>query len=492
MNLQLLLPEIYLFGGASLFLMIDVFLRKKFSNINYVNHLVSLLICTLALLAISQNFTLETTAFNEMIKVNFFTSYIKSFIILILTAVLLFAVNFVIIESKISAEFMALIFLATIGGMLMISANDFLLFYLALELQALSLYVLAAINRKSYKSAEAGVKYFVLGSLASAILLFGISLIYGYSGTTNFTAIANLYNSSDVEIIKKIPIGVVVGFVLVATAMFFKIAAAPFHMWSPDVYEGSASIVTTFFATVTKFTIIIAFINILINFNFMWTGISKIFIVISLLSFLVGSFGAIFQNNLKRLLAYSSIGHVGFILLSLAIFSKYGFSNAIFYTIIYTIISIGTFGFLNIIISKDKKEYNHENDSKSDEIYNIKSLSGLASKNPKMAFALSVLMFSSAGIPPLAGFFSKFYVLSAAIYGGFLYIAIIAILFSVISAYYYLRIVKIMYFDEVSDTIILDKNFNSKIIIMITALFNILLIFFIKPVLDTIANFMPY
>jgi len=426
-----------------------------------------------------------------MIKVNFFTSYIKAFIIVTLTSVLLFSVSFVLIESKISAEFIALLFLATIGGMLMISANSFLVFYLALELQALSLYVLAALNRKSKKSAESGIKYFILGSLASAIFLFGVSLIYGYSGTVNFSALSELYPKTSSEIMKNVPIGVMVGFILVITAMFFKIAAAPFHMWSPDVYEGSAPIVTTFFAVVVKFTVTLAFINLLINFDIRWLGLNKIFIVTALLSFIVGSFGAIFQTNFKRLLAYSSIGHIGFILLSLSSFSKYGFSYAVFYSMIYAIISIGTFGFLNIILCKNSNRHNHEDDNESGQIYDIKSFSGLSKTNPKMAFSLAVLMLSSAGIPPLAGFFSKFYVLSAIISSGFLYIAIIAVLFSVISAYYYLRIVKIMYFDKPNNVIILENNFNSKLIIMIAALFNISLILFMKPMIAAITNFMP-
>ncbi len=491
MNLELLSPEITLFSGAIIILMLDVFLRKKVSSISYLSHLLALLVCAVTLIAISKNFVAESLLFNDMIKVSFFTSYIKSFIILILTAVLLFSLNFIISEAKISAEFISLIFLATLGSIVMISANDFLIFYLALELQALSLYILAAINRKSPKSAEAGIKYFILGSLASAILLFGISLIYGYSGTTNFNALSQLYPHSESEIIKNVPIGVMVGFILVIVAMFFKIAAAPFHMWSPDVYEGSPPIVTTFFATVIKFSVIIAFINILSNLNIKWPGLNKIFITISLLSFAIGSFGAIFQKNFKRLLAYSSIGHVGFILLSLVIFNKYGFSYAVFYSMIYAVISIGTFGFLNIVVCKNSNLYNHENDEEAKKIYDIQSLSGLAKTNPRVAFALSVLMFSSAGIPPLAGFFSKFYVLSSVIAGQFVAVAVVAVLFSVISAFYYLRIVKIMYFDQPNNIIELEGNLNSNLIIMIAALFNVFLIFFIKPMTQAIFNFMP-
>lgn len=490
MNLILLSPEITLSLGAFAILMIDVFLCKKVKSIHFFLHLFSLIICAAALFSIGNTLVGETLILNDMLKISFFTSYAKAFILVALTCVLLFGINFIASESRISAEFIALLFSATIGGMLMISANDFLAFYMALELQALSLYVLAAINRKSKQAAEAGVKYFILGSLASAIFLFGVSLVYGFSGTVNFSAIATLYEAKDLELLKDISVGVMVGFILIITAMFFKISAAPFHMWSPDVYQGSASIVTTFFATVVKFSVIIAFINILMNFHIPWPGIGKIFVVVAVISFIVGSLGAIFQKNLKRLLAYSSIGHIGFILLGLASFSKYGFSYAIFYAMIYAVISIGLFGFLNIILPKTGEISNHEDDAKSNEIYDISALSGLSKTNPKMSFAISALIFSSAGIPPLAGFFTKFYILSAAIASGFLYAAIIAVIFSVVSAYYYLRIVKLIYFDKPSGKIIIDDNANPKLLIMVTALLNIFLLFMMKPLIGMIFNFM--
>jgi len=491
MNLILIAPEITLVCGAFFTLIFDAFLRNKIKYINYLTHFIGLVICAIVLISIQKTFTIDTLILNDMLRINFFTAFVKCFLLLLLVCVILLGVNFVILERKISSEFIALLMIATAGGMLMISANDFLTFYLALEMQSLPLYILCAINKKSTQSAEAGIKYFILGSLSSALFLFGVSLIYGFSGSINFSAISNLYDVADAQIVKNISLGVMVGFIFVITALLFKISAAPFHMWTPDVYQGSASIITTFFAALVKFSSLIALMNILINFDIKWPGINTIFVVTGIISIIVGSLGAIYQKNIKRLLAYSSIGHVGFMLLGLSALSKFGFTYTVFYAMIYAIIALGTFGFLNIIIEKNGEKYNHEDDDMANKIYDINSLAGLSKTNPKMAFAVAALMFSSAGIPPLAGFFSKFYILSAVIVAGFLPAAIIAIIFSVVSAYYYLKIVKIMYFDKPSNIIAIDDNINTKLIIFTIGLINILLIFMMKPILNAIFNFMP-
>lgn len=487
MNLSLISPEITLFCGALIILMSDVFLGKKIKNFFYVSHLLSLLFCAATLLLISANFVKSDVIFNQMFTSNSFTSFNKSIAVMLLTIVILISFGFVYSMQKISSEFLALLMIATTGGMLLISANDFLVFYLGLELQALSLYLLAALNRNSGKSSEAGMKYFILGCLASGILLFGISLIYGFSGTTNFSALNQLYHHEGVEQFP-IPVAVMLGFILVITAMFFKISAAPFHMWSPDVYEGSAPTVTTFFATVAKFTAVIALLRLFAGVIIGWQGIEKVFIFVAMLSIIVGSFGAIFQKNIKRLLAYSSIGHVGFVLLGMASFGKESFAACVLYMIIYSIISLGSFGFLTLM----KSPSGIESDEENDKIFSISSLSGLAKTNPIMAFSLSVLMFSTAGIPPLAGFFSKFYILIAAVSHGFLFFAIAAILLSVVSAYYYLRIVKVMYFDEPKNTMILQDFGNVKLIIFLSAIFNLVLIFFLEPLLSSILNFLTF
>lgn len=489
MNLALILPEITLFCGALIILMSDVFFGKKIKEFFYLSHLLSLLFCAVTLLLIINNFVKTDLIFNQMFISNSFTSLVKAFAIVLLTIVVLISLGFISTIKKISAEFLALLMIATSGGMILISANDFLVFYLGLELQALSLYLLAALNRSSAKSSEAGMKYFILGCLASGILLFGISMIYGFSGTTNFTTLTNLYHAANSASQNAIPVGVMFGFILVITAMFFKVSAAPFHMWTPDVYEGSTSTVTTFFATVAKFTTVMALLRLFSTLIIGWPGISNVFLFAALLSIAVGSFGAIFQKNLKRLLAYSSIGHVGFVLLGMAAFSKDGFAACVLYMVIYALISIGSFGFLTLI----KSQSGIESDAENEKTFAISSLAGLAKTNPIMAFSLSVLMFSTAGIPPLAGFFSKFYILVFAVSRGFLISSIAAILFSVVSAFYYLRVVKVMYFDEAKENAIKLEDFgNVKLVILLTAIFNLILIAFLNPLLNLITNFLVF
>ncbi len=486
MHLALISPEITLFCGALVVLMSDVFLSKKIKEFFYISHLISLLFCAVTLFLVIRNFASSELIFNNMFASNSFTSFAKAIVMLLLTIVVLFSLRFIFSIQKISAEFLALLMIATVGGMVLISANDFLVFYLGLELQALSLYLLAALNRDSAKSSEAGMKYFILGCLASGILLFGISMIYGFSGTVNFTALMELYHGENVAA-NSIPVGVMFGFILVITAMFFKISAAPFHMWTPDVYEGSAPIVTTFFATIAKFTAVMALMKLVSSLAIGWQGMDKIFVFVAIASLVVGSFGAIFQKNLKRLLAYSSIGHVGFVLLGMASFSKEGSTACVFYMIVYAVISIGSFGFLTLVKSSHHEK---ESDEENEKTFAISSFSGLAKTNPVMAFSLAVLMFSTAGIPPFAGFFSKLYILIAAISHGFLFAAIAAVLFSVISAYYYLRVVKVMYFDEPKKVITLEDFGNVRLIIFFTAIFNLVIILFLNQLLTLITNFL--
>jgi NADH-quinone oxidoreductase subunit N len=479
-NFSLILPEISLFCGALFIILSDSYLNRKFKDICYFSHLVALISCAIASFFAVKNIAFNQLLFSEMFVSNSFTSFAKALTIIFLVLVILFSLSFVDKNKKISAEFLALLLIAAVGGMVMISANDFLTFYLGLEMQALSLYLLAAIDRSSKKSCEAGIKYFILGCVASGILLFGVSMIYGFSGTINFSALNNLYQTQNLESYKNIPLGVMFGFAMVLSAMFFKISAAPFHMWSPDVYQGSSAISTTFFASVAKFTTVIALMNIFARVMIGWPGIENIFLFVAIISLAVGSFGAIFQKNLKRLLAYSSIGHIGFILLALAAFSKQAFIACVFYMIIYVLISIATFGFIALIKEKDSADIE------------ISRLSGLAKSNPTMAFALAVLIFSSAGIPPLAGFFSKFYILSAVISSGLLFYAIAAIIFSVISAFYYLRIVKVIYFDEVKEKIEFENCSNSKLIIILIAILNIVFIAFLDILIGLVTNFISF
>jgi len=480
MNFKLLLPEIILFSGSLLILIADVFFNKKNQKFPFFAHFFTLIICGLALFFAVKSFGAPTLSFSEGFKSSAIISFFKSIIISLLTIIILISVRYVFLLPKYSSEYLALLMIATTGGLIMISANDLLVFYLGLELQALSLYLLASFTVNSPKSSEAGIKYFILGSLASGILLFGISLVYGYFATINLTAIQNFVTNTKVA---EIPVGGIFGMIMIIIAMFFKISASPFHMWAPDVYQGSPTPVLAFFGTVVKFSTIMALILILGNAS--WHIVAKILLIVAMTSLIVGTFGAIFQKNIKRLLAYSSISHVGFILFALSSLQKSAIESAIFYTIIYSIISLGCLSFLTIF----KSSQDSENDSSDDKIFNIKSLSGLSKTNPLMAMCFAILMFSSAGIPPMAGFFSKFYVIKSMILGGQLILAIIVVVFSAISAFYYLRIVKIMYFDEPNHELELEDFGNTRLVVFLCSIINLVMIIFLELILNSITNF---
>jgi NADH-quinone oxidoreductase subunit N len=329
-------------------------------------------------------------------------------------------------------EYPVLILLAAVGMMVMVSANDLIVLYLGLELQSLALYVVAAFRRDNARSTEAGLKYFVLGSLSSGLLLYGASLVYGYSGTTSFHGIAQVVNQDG-----PLSLGLVFGLVFLSAGMAFKVSAVPFHMWTPDVYEGSPTPVTAFFATAPKVAASAMFARVLFSaFGGAVPEWQQILWFLSFASMLLGAVAAIGQTNIKRLMAYSSIGHMGYALMGLAAGTVLGVESLLIYLAIYVVMSIGVFAFI----------LNMEKDGQP--VTDIASL-GLYSKvEPARAAALAVLMFSLAGIPPLVGFFGKFYVLKAAISAGLIWLAVFGMLSSVIGAYYYLRIVYIMYFGQ--------------------------------------------
>ncbi len=324
-----------------------------------------------------------------------------------------------------------LIVLATTGMFVMVSANDLIALYLGLELQSLALYVLAAIKRDSARATEAGLKYFVLGALASGLLLYGASLIYGFTGTVSFTGIAASLGGGEASL------GVIIGLVFLLAGLAFKISAVPFHMWTPDVYEGAPTPVTAFFAAAPKVAAMALLVRAVISgFPAITTEWQQIIVFIAIASMILGAFAAIGQRNIKRLMAYSSIANMGFALVGLAAGSEAGVRGVVIYMAIYLTMTLGTFAFILAMRRGDQM------------VENIDDLAGLATNNPMWAFILAMLMFSLAGIPPLAGFFAKFYVFMAAIEAGLYVLAVIGVLASVVGAYYYLRIVKIMYFDE--------------------------------------------
>ena len=432
LNLMLLLPEIFLVLTGMGFLLIGVFQGNRCTDVLSWSACISFFIAAMILLKIDWS---TQYVLNNMLVIDEYSAIMKLMILLGLISSLGLSVKYLYQERIARFEYPVLIMFAGIGMMLMVSANNMLSLYMALELQSLSLYVLAAFHRASLKSGEAAAKYFILGALSSGMLLFGISLIYGFVGSVDFMTIkATLAN------LDAIPPGFIVGMVFVISALAFKISAAPFHMWTPDVYEGAPTSVTAFFAIVPK----IAALGLLMRLLFVPFGPasvewSQVLYFVSLGSLLVGSFAAIAQTNIKRLFAYSSIGNMGYALIGLVAGTPQGVGAVIVFLFIYLAMTAGTF---SIVLFMRRNGLALEK---------ISDMSGFSKNNPVYAYALTALMFSMSGIPPLAGFFGKLFIFQAAIASQLYVLATLGILASVVSAYYYLRIVKVMFFDEPCD-----------------------------------------
>ncbi len=361
-------------------------------------------------------------------------------------------------------EYPVLIVLATLGMMLLASAGDLIALYLGLELMSLSLYVLAAFDRDSVRAAEAGLKYFVLGALSSGMLLYGASLIYGLTGTVTFTGIAQAAPEGGV--------GLVFGIVFLFAGFCFKVSAVPFHMWTPDVYEGAPTPITAFFAAAPKVAAIAMFVRATIaSFPGITTQWQQILVFVAIASMALGAFAAIGQRNIKRLMAYSSIGHMGFALIGLASATEEGVRGIVVYMAIYLTMTLGTFACI-LAMRRDGAM-----------VEEIADLAGLSRTNPAMALFLAILLFSLAGVPPLAGFFAKFYVFLAAIQAGLYTLAVIGVLASVVGAYYYLMIIKTMYFDEPKPSFAPMPS-ELKTVLAVTGLFNLLFILYPAPLLN--------
>ena len=404
--------------------------------------LVSLLI-TLFLIFINRTTTFAY--YDELFNNSSLVKFFKSLIVIGSLSSIIISKNY-FNEIKIAKFEIPILFMfATIGMLLMISADNLMVMYLSIELQSLSLYVLASIKRDSLKSAESGVKYFVLGALSSGILLYGFSLIYGFTGSTSFEEINFTINKLD-----SLNLGLVFGLVFVLVGLAFKISAVPFHMWTPDVYHGAPTSVTAFFAIVPKISAVVLIFRFCLEpFGNFYNEWSQIIIFLSISSMFLGAIAAIAQSNLKRLLAYSSIGHVGYVLIALAAGNDDGLKALAIYMFIYMIMNISVFAILLSLKSSNGF------------VEKIEELSGLSKSNPLVGLSLAIIMLSMAGIPPFIGFFGKFYVFIAALNEGLVFLAILGVLASVISAYYYLRIVKVIYFDDLKENS--DYNFNISI-----------------------------
>ncbi len=455
-NLNILLPEIFLTLSIFSILMIGVYIKNSFNLIFNLTSLIILL--TLAIILNSSN-NVEKI-FLESFTRDSFSNFFKILILISSLFVLNSSKNFILDMKLAKFEYPIIILLSILGMFFMVSSNDIILFYLGLELQSLSLYILASIDRDNLKSSESGIKYFVLSALSSGLLLYGCSLLYGFTGTTNFDLIAGELGKENT--------GAVFAMVFILVGLAFKVSAVPFHMWTPDVYEGAPTSITSYFAVVPKvagLAVLIKFM--LIPFSKILMEWQTIIIFISIASMILGAVAAIGQKNIKRLLAYSSIGHIGYALAGVATGVISGYESTIVYISIYVVMNLGAFSCLYLL--KKDGEYKE----------NISDLSGISKKHPILAISFLVILFSLAGIPPLGGFFAKFYVFTAVVEQKMYALAIIGLLTTVISAFYYLKIIKTIYFDASIISFDNTKNKFAQLSIFISC--SILLTFFLYP-----------
>ena len=465
LNITAVLPELFLAISGMILLMLGVFRGNRGTRL-----VLSLTVAcfTLAFAIVVVSMGRSEVALGGLFIADAFGDFMKLLVLGGSAVTLIMAMRFIEREDMARFEYPVLVLFATLGMLLMISANDMMALYLGLELQSLSLYVVAAFRRDHLRSSEAGLKYFVLGALSSGMLLYGISMIYGFAGTTSFAGLAAQF-SADSEV----SIGLIVGIVFLSAGLAFKISAVPFHMWTPDVYEGAPTPVTAFFATAPKVAAMALIVRVMIDpFGDLVAQWQQIIWFVSVASMILGALAAISQTNIKRLMAYSSIGHIGYALIGLAAGTEQGVNGILLYLTIYIVMNLGTFA---CILCMRQKEVMVER---------IEDLKGLSKTNPAMAMALAIFMFSMAGIPPLVGFFGKFYVFLAAIEAELYVLAVIGVLSSVIGAYYYLRIVKLMYFDDPIEAFDRPIGREMTVILAGTSLLIVLLTVGIAPLLD--------
>ena len=466
-NLNLVLPEIFISISIMFLLILGVYIKNS-SKLIYNASLLALLIT--AVITLNETFTVNRiTLFNDSVVIDYMASLMKIITLLGAFLVLIISSNYLKTFKIFKIEYPILILSSVLGMMVMISSNDLMVFYMGLELQSLALYVLATFNRDQLKSSEAGLKYFVLSALSSGLLLYGCSLIYGFSGSTNFDIISSQLNSNEYVL--------TFGIVFILVGLAFKISAVPFHMWAPDVYEGSPTSVTLFFTMVPKIAALTVFIRFLyvpfLNLIDQW---QMIIIFLSIASMLFGAIAAIGQTNIKRLIAYSSIGHIGYTLAGLATGSNEGIQSSIIYISIYIIMNLALFSCL--LMLKRNNQYYEE----------IDDLSGLSKNHPLLSLSLLVILFSLAGIPPLAGFFAKFYIFKAVIEQSMYFLAIVGLLSTVVAAFYYLRIIKIIYFDKEKEKYDEDHSLWLKFSLTFSTILILLYFIFPSQLIDVVSR----
>tara|TARA_Y100000817_G_scaffold314874_1_gene315676 strand:+ start:2415 stop:3830 length:1416 start_codon:yes stop_codon:yes gene_type:complete len=456
-NLNFIYSELTLAFSIMLLLIIGVFKKKSSSLIYNLSILTLLIIFILSLSLFGKN---STSLFINSYKIDYLSTFMKGLLYLSGIFVMLSSTRYLILFQIFKIEYPILLLSSILGMSIMISSNDLIVFYMGLELQSLALYVLASFKRENPLSAESGLKYFVLSALSSGLLLYGCSLIYGYAGSTNFDIISSNINS--------VNYGLTLGIVFILVGLAFKISAVPFHMWAPDVYQGSPTSVTIFFAILPKIAALTVFIRFLyipfINLIDQW---QVIIIFLSIASMIFGAVAAIGQKNLKRLMAYSSISHMGFALAGLAVGTNEGIQSSITYMSLYVIMNLSFFSSL-FMLKINQKYYE-----------TIDDLSGLSKNHPMLSLAMLVSLFSLAGIPPLAGFFAKFYIFMAVIEQEMYFLAIVGLLSTVVAAFYYLRIIKTIYFDEEKQKYDKDHNLGLKLSLILSTL--IIATYFIYP-----------
>ena len=454
--IKYLIPEVFLSLSIFSLLMIGVFVKNSFNLI----YKLSIFLIFLLILIVLNTDDETIKIFKESFVSDNFSLFAKLLILISSFFILIISKKYIVDIKNNKFEYPIIVLLSILGMFFMVSSNDLILFYLGLELQSLSLYILASMDRDNLKSSEAGIKYFVLSALSSGLLLYGCSLLYGFTGSTNFEVIASSTADST--------IGIIFAMVFILVGLAFKVSAVPFHMWTPDVYEGSPTSVTSFFSVVPKVAGIIIFIRFMyLPFQEILDQWKYILVFISIASMILGAVAAIGQNNIKRLIAYSSIGHIGYAIAGMTPGTENGFKSTLIYISIYAVMNIGVFAC--IFLMKRNGKY----------IEDIQELSGASKNHPLMSLSLLIILSSLAGIPPMAGFFAKFYVFMAVVESGMFTLATIGLVTTVVSAFYYIRIIKIMYFDDPKKPFEELKDFGIYGSLIVSCIF--LVSFFLYP-----------
>ncbi len=466
-NFNSILPEFTLFIGGIILLLYGAFLKNKsFSNLNVLS-LLTIFIASISLLFVPDKSSIANSTFNNSLL----TKFIKLFILILAFLVIYISSNYLKKNQIYFFEYPVLLLFSILGMLVMISANDLIVLYISIELQSLSLYVLVALRRGSVKGSEAALKYFILGSIASAVILYGCSMVYSVIGSTNYEIIKQFSDQTFDNLILSL------GLVLIISGVAFKLSAAPFHMWTPDVYEGSPTSVTTVLITLPKLAALIVLVNLLLypfqNQTFTWV---PIIMIISILSMAIGSISAIKQDNLKRLFAFSTISNIGYVMIGLACVNDEAIKASFLYIFIYTLATLGIFSFIMILRREDRQ------------LVTVSDISGISRSKPILALSVAILLLSLAGIPPFGGFFGKLFIFTAAIEADNLYLAIAGVIFSVISAYYYLKIIKTMYLDESGEELYYNLDQKQFFVIILMAF---LMLFFVVYA-DTLISFINF